>query len=69
MYFPNDEAWKPNDELFDPYQWNLPLVAALEGWDISRGSEQVIIAVLDTGIDLEHTDLQGEPCARSQHDQ
>lgn len=58
MYFPNDEAWKPNDELFDPYQWNLPLVAALEGWNISRGSEQVIIAVLDTGIDLEHTDLQ-----------
>ena len=27
-------------------------------WDISKGSENVIIAVVDTGVDLNHPDLK-----------
>jgi len=47
----------PNDEFFEPYQWNLLQINAAEGWQITGGSEEVIIAVLDTGVDLKHTDL------------
>ncbi|WP_100398147.1 S8 family peptidase [Bacillus sp. FJAT-44742] len=47
----------PNDEFFGPYQWNLEMIQALEGWEISEGSENVTIAVLDTGVDPDHIDL------------
>lgn len=47
----------PNDEFFQPYQWNLKQIDSEIGWNISEGAEHVIIAILDTGIDLEHEDL------------
>lgn len=50
----------PNDLLFSQYQWNLPVIETNRGWDLSRGSEDVIIAVVDTGADLTHTDLAGQ---------
>lgn len=47
----------PNDVLFESYQWNLPMINTINGWDLSRGSSDVIVAVIDTGIDLNHADL------------
>jgi len=44
----------------DPYysqQWGLPKIGAPAAWDISRGSAGVVIAVVDTGVSLSHTDL------------
>lgn len=44
----------------DPYlgsQWGLTKVQASQAWDITKGSRDVNIAILDTGIDLEHPDL------------
>ena len=44
----------------DPYlgsQWGLTKVQAPQAWDITKGSPDVNIAILDTGIDLEHPDL------------
>ncbi len=32
-------------------------VAALKAWDIERGSRDVLVAIIDTGIDYEHKDL------------
>ncbi|MFC4323568.1 S8 family peptidase [Litchfieldia salsa] len=49
----------PNDRLYQRYQWNLPMIQAESGWGISRGTEDVRIAVLDTGVDLDHPDLVG----------
>lgn len=50
---------KPNDVLYPDYQWNLPMIGTEIGWEITRGSERVTIAVVDTGVDLDHPDLSG----------
>jgi len=47
----------PNDPLYGE-QWALPSIGATEAWERSTGSKNVIVAVLDTGIDLEHPDLR-----------
>lgn len=47
----------PNDELYHQYQWNLSQISAADGWNYSEGSEDVIIAILDTGIATRHIDL------------
>ncbi|MBE9912796.1 peptidase S8 [Paenibacillus donghaensis] len=49
----------PNDLLFSKYQWNLPIIETNQGWDLSRGSNDVIVGIVDTGADLNHPDLQG----------
>lgn len=49
-------AYTPNDPLF-PYQWNLFQMRVPTAWDIRRGSPEIVIAVLDTGIDYYHPDL------------
>lgn len=38
-------------------QWGLAQVNASAAWDISTGSAEVIVAVIDSGIDLNHPDL------------
>ncbi|WP_281888181.1 S8 family peptidase [Paenibacillus sp. YYML68] len=50
----------PNDALYQRYQWNLPKVDIESGWHISKGSDQVTVAVIDTGVDLNHPDLQNQ---------
>lgn len=39
-----------------PLQWNLNKMQVPEAWDLSRG-DGVIIAILDTGVDMAHPDL------------
>jgi thermitase len=59
----------PNDSSF-PQQWHLDNtgqtggtvdadIDAVEGWQITRGSSAVVVAVLDTGIDSDHPEFQG----------
>ncbi|WP_235598396.1 S8 family serine peptidase, partial [Heyndrickxia sporothermodurans] len=42
----------------EQYQWNLSAIQAEAGWDITKGDEHIIIAVIDTGVDLDHPDLR-----------
>ncbi|MCA1293012.1 S8 family peptidase [Paenibacillus sp. alder61] len=49
----------PNDLLFSDYQWNLPIIETNRGWTLSKGSNDVIVGVVDTGVDLKHPDLKG----------
>jgi thermitase len=46
-----------NDTYYQGYQWNLPAIGTEDGWNLSRGSKDVKIAVIDTGVDLDHPDL------------
>jgi len=44
----------------DPYfskQWYMDKVNVKGGWERSSGSKEVVIAVLDTGVDVDHPDL------------
>jgi subtilisin family serine protease len=49
----------PNDPLYVRQQPYLEAVSAPAAWDIEQGNPSVIVAVLDTGIDVTHPDLQG----------
>lgn len=49
----------PNDTLYSEYQWNLPEIATENGWNVTKGSAEVVVAVLDTGVQSDHPDLKG----------
>ncbi|MBI4592274.1 S8 family serine peptidase [Candidatus Uhrbacteria bacterium] len=50
-------ALTPDDEFVEE-QWYLETIGAYEAWDTSTGDGSVVVAVLDTGIDLDHPDLE-----------
>jgi thermitase len=52
----------PNDPYLG-YQWNMAKVQAPGAWEITTGSAGVAVAILDTGVDLSHLDLQGKVVA------
>ncbi|MCM3746347.1 S8 family peptidase [Paenibacillus pasadenensis] len=56
----NEKPIVPNDRLYSDYQWNLPSIEAELGWNLSKGSDNVKIAVLDTGVQEDHPDLVGK---------
>jgi thermitase len=49
----------PDDIKFDQ-QWGLSKIEASKAWDLTQGSPSVKIAILDSGIDSDHTDLAGK---------
>ena len=50
------EAVVPNDPMY-PEQWNLPLMKLPQAWAIEKGDRNVVIAIIDSGIDYRHDDL------------
>jgi serine protease len=50
----------PNDTYYSSYQWNLPLINLPQAWDTTTGSSSVIVAVVDTGVLLNHPDLKNK---------
>jgi len=49
----------PNDEYL-PTQWSVTKTRAEQAWDLSVGSPQVVVGVLDTGVDPGQVDLRGK---------
>ena len=47
----------PNDPDWSLHQWGPQRIDAPDAWDITTGSSEVIVAVIDTGIDYNHLDL------------
>lgn len=48
----------PNDPFYRN-QWHYDAISLPAAWDLSTGSEAVIVAVIDTGVLLGHPDLGG----------
>ena len=48
---------QPNDPLLD-LQWPLRKVDAFKGWKLEASDAQVLVGVIDTGIDASHPDLK-----------
>ena len=46
----------PNDPMYSS-QWGLTKIQADKAWDITTGRQDIIIAVIDTGVDYNHPDL------------
>jgi len=49
----------PNDSLVSQ-QWALEKIQAFDAWDITQGSDTVLIGLIDTGIDYFHPDLKNK---------
>jgi subtilisin family serine protease len=45
------------DDPLLPAQWGLERVRAADAWDVTTGSPDVLVAVVDTGVDASHPDL------------
>jgi thermitase len=49
-YAPNDPSW--------PLQWGLQKIGADYAWNSTKGDKSILVAVIDSGIDYTHPDLQ-----------
>lgn len=50
--------YNPNDLSF--LQWGIPVVKATDAWDLSRGSKNVRIAMVDDAVLMDHEDLRAQ---------
>ncbi|MBX3118871.1 MAG: S8 family serine peptidase [Fimbriimonadaceae bacterium] len=51
-------AYEPNDTLW-PDMWHAKAIKADLAWDTSFGSDNTIVAIIDTGVNVNHPDLAG----------
>ena len=68
-------AWTPNDPKFSDQASHYDAIRLREAWDVETGRSDVIVQVVDTGIDVAHPDLQdaiwtnaGEVCGNGLDD-
>ncbi len=53
-------AAEPNDPYYLQSQSQyLAQISAQQAWDLARGSEKVIVAVIDSGLDIDHEEFAG----------
>lgn len=57
---PNDPYYSSTGSWGQSYGdlWGLHKIAAEGAWDVTTGSSQVVVAVIDTGVDYNHPDLK-----------
>src|ERR1051326_6230655 len=55
-YMVHIDSTTPNDSYW-PQQWDMTKIAADLAWDTQKFASDVVVAVIDTGIDSMHADL------------
>lgn len=57
-------AWVPSDpDLASGQTWHLAKVQAPAAWDVTPGATNIVVAVLDSGVQFSHPDLSGRVLA------
>ncbi|MFC7062317.1 S8 family serine peptidase [Halobacillus seohaensis] len=56
-YF-SETSYIPSDDLYDE-QWQFNNLNMEKAWDVTRGSPDTVVAVLDSGVNSNHSDLAG----------
>lgn len=54
-----ESNYKPNDARISKC-WYLDVIKAYDAWDISKGNEQVVVAIVDDGFSLNHEEFKGK---------
>lgn len=56
---PNDPYWLSNNSWGQNYrdQWDMEMMKCPDAWEIETGNPNLVIAVIDTGIDYHHPDI------------
>ncbi|HEY1013194.1 MAG TPA: S8 family serine peptidase [Herpetosiphonaceae bacterium] len=52
-------TWTPNDPGYGQ-QWGWNKIQAPQAWDVTQGSSSVVVAIVDTGIQANHADLDSK---------
>ncbi len=50
-------TYSPDDPKYPGSMWHLPQVNAAAAWDVSFGNSDVVVAVSDNAVDIDHEDL------------
>ncbi len=62
-HFENDKPdYEPSDDMWDAgdWLWHLRKIEADKAWDITKGSNEIIIAIIDDNFDITHPDLSNK---------
>jgi len=49
-------GWEPNDPQYDD-QWHYDKINMPDAWEIEKGSTNIVVAIVDHGIQFDHPDL------------
>ncbi|HEX03671.1 MAG TPA: hypothetical protein ENH10_00735, partial [Bacteroidetes bacterium] len=55
--YPYFELTKTPSDPELPAQWHHEAINSFRGWALSQGDEEVVIAIVDSGVDYDHPDL------------
>lgn len=58
LFLPAVVAARVTDDTYFDSLWHLKKIGAPEAWETTLGFEGVIVAVIDTGVDIDHPDLK-----------
>jgi len=66
-HFTQTEVDPPNDDSL-ALQWYHPFIQTFDAWDITKGSNNIKVGVIDTGLDWLHPEFDGQLALNSAED-